>query len=105
METKTPSTEANWSIYSRVKRRQQIHTFNAASVATAGTWERAAAVASGFNEGIWSDYRIAPRRDILCIRTQLLARGVPSGPGSVCDLVPSRARQQAVQPYVGVLLK
>jgi hypothetical protein len=45
-----------------VKRRQQIHAFNAASAATAGQWERAAAVANRRNEGIWSDYRISAQR-------------------------------------------
>jgi len=58
METKAPSTELKRSAYSTVKRRQQIHAFNAVSAVTAGQWERAAAVASRWNEGIWSDYRI-----------------------------------------------
>ena len=70
METKAPSTELNRSRYSAVKRRQQIHAFNAASAVTAGQWERPAAVANRFNEGIWSDYRIP-----LLHRLQLLADG------------------------------
>ena len=58
IEIKTPSTEANWLIYSSVKRRQQIHAFKKASAIVAGKWERAATVANRLNEGIWSDYRI-----------------------------------------------